>query len=35
MDLDGEVQLEFNPTGVRCSIAFTIEEERHGSNELH
>ncbi len=35
MDLDGDVQLEFDPNGVRCSIAFTIEEERNEPNELH
>ena len=35
MDLDGDVQLELDPNEVRCSIAFTIEEERNEPNELH
>ncbi len=27
-DLDGDVQLEFDPAGVRCTIEFVIENER-------
>lgn len=35
LDLDGEVNLKFEPAGVRCNIAFLIEERKHDATVLH